>query len=212
MDNTFRGETHLQPLRLARRAPYVPEAFQEYRHRVDSSQPGTANVLTDEQRHPLRHREPDAGYVEVHGRPHPPRALDVSLEYAYKLDDYNDTVLGLTEGGGERVHPRRELRLEGDQVLRLLRLRRLLHRRRPGGRRTTAAPTATHRAPRPPQASTGMRTCRNNNYAYGVGTSIPIIKNKLAFKVQYDFEKNNGYADFTSQVFTRRRPASTTAT
>ena len=33
----------------------------------------------------------------------------------------------------------------------------------------------------------------NNNYAYGVGTSIPIIKNKLAFNVQYDFEKNNGY-------------------
>jgi len=42
----------------------------------------------------------------------------------------------------------------------------------------------------------------NNNYAYGVGATIPIIKNKLAFKVQYDFEKNNGTANFTSQAFT----------
>lgn len=42
----------------------------------------------------------------------------------------------------------------------------------------------------------------NDNYAYGIGTAIPILKNKLSFVVQYDFEKNNGDADFTSQAFT----------
>ena len=42
----------------------------------------------------------------------------------------------------------------------------------------------------------------NYNYAYGTGTSFPIIKNKLSFVVQYDFQKNNGTADFTSQFLT----------
>jgi len=40
-----------------------------------------------------------------------------------------------------------------------------------------------------------------------VGTSIPIIKNKVAFNVQYDFEKNNGTANFTSQDFTAAQTA-----
>jgi hypothetical protein len=41
----------------------------------------------------------------------------------------------------------------------------------------------------------------NKNYAYGIGTALPIIKDKLSFTVQYDFEKNNGTADFSSQTF-----------
>ena len=40
-----------------------------------------------------------------------------------------------------------------------------------------------------------------------MGTSIPIIKDKLAFNVQYDFEKNNGTANFTSQDFTAAQTA-----
>ncbi len=47
----------------------------------------------------------------------------------------------------------------------------------------------------------------NKNYAYGIGTAVPIMKNKLSFILQYDFEKNNGNADFTSQTFTSSQAA-----
>jgi MtrB/PioB family decaheme-associated outer membrane protein len=49
---------------------------------------------------------------------------------------------------------------------------------------------------------------KNDNYAYGLGVVAPIVKKKLNLILQYDFEKNNGNADFTSQSFTA---ANTTA-
>ena len=43
---------------------------------------------------------------------------------------------------------------------------------------------------------------KNDNYAYGIGAVVPVVKKKLSLIFQYDFEKNNGTADFTSQAFT----------
>lgn len=47
----------------------------------------------------------------------------------------------------------------------------------------------------------------NNNYAYGFGATVPLVKNRLQFMVQYDFEKNNGTADFTSAAFVASQTA-----
>ena len=139
----------------------------------------------------------------------PIETLDVALEYAYKLDDYNSNILGM-----QKVEEN-EFILDGSYVWRGMKFFAFFDydvstiasstevwRRRPD----SASPTTT--------AFNWNANQHNNNYAYGVGTSIPIIKNKLAFNVQYDFEKNNGTANFTSQDFTRprQRSASTTAT
>jgi len=132
----------------------------------------------------------------------PVEALDVTLEYAYKLDNYHDTVLGFTKA------EENEFIVDGNYVWKGVRFFAFFdydvtntdQTERVGSGDPSSAPTTTN--------FNWSAYMRNNNYAYGVGTAIPLIKDKLAFKLQYDFEKNQGYADFTSQDFSA---ANTTA-
>jgi MtrB/PioB family decaheme-associated outer membrane protein len=126
----------------------------------------------------------------------PLETLDVSLEYAYKLDDYNDAVLGF-----QKVSEN-EFVLDGNYDFKGAKFFAFFdwdvsyidEMGRSGSGSPSSAP-----------ASSGYNwnaDMRNNNLAFGVGTTIPIIKDKLAFKLQWDSEKNEGYGDFTSQYYT----------
>ena len=131
----------------------------------------------------------------------PTETLNVSLEYAYKLDDYNSTILGMQKA------EENEFILDGSYVWKGIKffaffdydVSYINQTQRTGATDPSLPPTTA--------AYNWDANQQNNNYAYGVGTTFPIIKDKLAFKVQYDFEKNNGTANFTSQAFTGAQTA-----
>ncbi len=128
-------------------------------------------------------------------------ALDVSFEYAYKLDDYSDTVLGLTKA------EENEFILDGSYTWKGIKFFVFFDYDVSYTDQTGRAESHSNPSGNPLAAPSALgynwnADIRNDNYAYGLGTTVPLIKDKLAFKIQYDFEKNQGYADFTSQFFT----------
>ena len=131
----------------------------------------------------------------------PTETLNISFEYAYKLDNYNDTVLGMQKA------EENEFIVDGNYVWKGMKffaffdydVSYINQTQRTGTTDPSAAPTTS--------AFNWYCNQHNNNYAYGAGTSFPIIKDKLAFIVQYDFELNNGTANFTSQSFTASTPS-----
>lgn len=125
--------------------------------------------------------------------------LDVTVEYAFKHDTYDKQVLGYYK---DQQH---EFIVDGSYDWKVLKVFVFFdydttwtnqQTRQLGSSGINADPGSGVVN----SNSFNWRTnLQNNNYAYGLGSSIPIIKNKLSFVVQYDFEKNNGTADFTSQ-------------
>jgi len=192
IDNTFRGEIIYNPFDwLGGRLKYQ-KLFQDTDTEIE---PGVANVLANDiSRFDIGKKNQDMWKLTADLTPI--EALDVSLEYAYKLDNYNGNIVGMQK------EEENEFILDGNYVWRGMKffaffdydVSTMEQYQRSGGGDPTLAPTVT--------AFNWSANQHNNNYAYGVGTSIPIIKNKLAFNVQYDFEKNNGTANFTSQDFT----------
>jgi hypothetical protein len=125
--------------------------------------------------------------------------LDVTLEYAFKHDTYDTQVLGFYKA------QQHEFILDGAYDWKGTKFFAFFdydttwtdqQNRQLGSSGINANPGSGVVNANSFNWRTSMQ---NNNYAYGVGTSIPIIKNKLSFALQYDFEKNNGTADFTSQ-------------
>jgi hypothetical protein len=192
IDNTFRGEIIYNPFDwLGGRLKYQ-KLFQDTDTEIE---PGVANVLANDiSRFDIGKKNQDMWKLTADLTPI--EALDVSREYAYKLDNYNGNIVGMQK------EEENEFILDGNYVWRGMKffaffdydVSTMEQYQRSGGGDPTLAPTVT--------AFNWSANQHNNNYAYGVGTSIPIIKNKLAFNVQYDFEKNNGTANFTSQDFT----------
>ncbi len=127
----------------------------------------------------------------------PTEAFDISFEYAYKLDDYNSTILGMQKA------EENEFIVDGNYLWKGMKFFAFFdydvsyvnQTQRTGTTDPSLPPTTTN--------YNWQANQQNNNYAYGAGTTIPIIKEKLAFSLQYDFEKNNGTANFTSQSFTQ---------
>ena len=201
VDNTFRAQMVYNPFDwLGTRLKYQ----KLYRGTDTELQPGTAaNIVLAEQHLPLRHRETEQDMFKLTADISPvddPQCVFRVRVQARQLQQHRPRLAKAEEN---EFIVDGELCLERHEVLRLLRLRRLLHRAdREGGRRQrnpNTAPTTT--------AFNWNANQHNNNYAYGAGTTFPIIKNKLAFIVQYDFEQNNGTANFTSQSFTAAHTA-----
>ena len=92
MDNTFKGELVYNPLDwLGARLKYQ----NLYRDTDTEFKPGTAanvDLANNVTRFDIGDQTQDMWKLTADLTPLD--ALDVSLEYAYKLDDYNDTVLG----------------------------------------------------------------------------------------------------------------------
>ena len=192
VDNTFKAQIVYNPFDwLGTRLKYQ----KLYRGTDTELQPGTANVLANNvSRFDIGKQEQDM--FKLTADISPGDALNVSFEYAYKLDNYNSTVLGLTKA------QENEFIVDGSYVWKGMKFFAFFdydvssteQTAREGGGNPNTAPTTS--------AFNWNANQHNNNYAYGAGTNFPIIKNKLAFIVQYDFEQNNGTANFTSQSFT----------
>ncbi len=130
----------------------------------------------------------------------PGENIDISLEYAYKLNDYHDTVLGVTKG------EENEFIIDGSYTWKGIKFFTFFdydvaYTDQTGRSENHSTPVGDPSAAPTTSNYNWYSHIPNNNYAYGLGTVVPIIKDKLALKVQYDFEKNQGYADFTSQVY-----------
>ena len=129
----------------------------------------------------------------------PTEALGIAFEYAYKHDNYYGAALGFQQ------QEENEFIVDANYLWKGMKFfaffdydasytTQTQRSGAGGGGNPSGFPT--------PTGFNWSADMRNNNYAYGAGTNFPIIKDKLAFVVQYDFEKNNGTANFTSQAFT----------
>jgi MtrB/PioB family decaheme-associated outer membrane protein len=196
VDNTFKGEIIYNPSDwLGGRLMY-----QKLLRGTDTElQPGTANLTENAvTRFDIGKQNQDMWKFMADLTPL--ETLDVSLEYAYKVSDYNSAVLGF-----QNVKEN-EFILDGSYVWKGIKFFAFFDwdvssTDEIGRSENHTTPNPDPNAPPTTSNFNWNAYMPNNNYAYGVGTTIPIIKNKLAFKVQYDFEKNNGWADFTSQVY-----------
>ncbi|HUJ89193.1 MAG TPA: MtrB/PioB family outer membrane beta-barrel protein, partial [Syntrophorhabdales bacterium] len=123
--------------------------------------------------------------------------LDVTMEYAFKHDTYDKQVLGFYKA------QQHEFIVDGSYDWKAIKFFAFFDYDLSWTDQQTRQATTGNASPASGAiSSTGFnwRTdLQNSNYAYGLGSTIPIVKNKLSFIVQYDFEKNNGTADFTSQ-------------
>ncbi len=126
----------------------------------------------------------------------PIETLNISFEYAYKLNNYNSTILGMQKA------EENEFIVDANYIWKGMKffaffdydVSKMEQTQRTGTTDPSLPPTTTN--------FNWQANQHNNNYAYGVGTMIPLIKEKLTFHLQYDFELNNGTANFTSQSFT----------
>ncbi len=132
----------------------------------------------------------------------PLKGLDIALEYAYKKDNWKKSALGFQD------QDQNEFIVDASYEWRGMRFfvffdydATTLNQTQ---RQTATTPANAGNPNNPPDANNFNWSTKfdNKNYAYGVGASVPIMDNKLNFTVQYDFEKNNGLADFSSQAFT----------
>ena len=126
----------------------------------------------------------------------PTETLNISFEYAYKLDDYNSTVLGLQKA------EENEFIVDGSYVWKGMKFFAFFDYDVSSTNQTERVGSGDPSLPPTTSNYNWFANLQNNNYAYGAGTGIPLIKDKLVFNLQYDFEQNNGTANFTSQSFT----------
>jgi MtrB/PioB family decaheme-associated outer membrane protein len=198
-DNTFRGEIVYNPFDwLGGRLKYQ-KLFRDTNTEIEPGTAAATELANNVTRFDIGNRTQDMWRLTADLTPL--ETLDVSLEYAYKLDDYNDTVLGLTKA------EENEFVLDGSYVWKGIKFFAFFdydisYTEQTERYLASASANGNPAAPPSPTAFNWNADLRNNNYAYGLGTTIPIIKDKVACKLQYDFEKNEGYADFTSQSFT----------
>jgi MtrB/PioB family decaheme-associated outer membrane protein len=196
VDNTFKGGLVYNPLDwLGGRLMY------QHLDRGTNTelQPGTANLTANNvTRFDIGNQNQDMAKLTADLTPL--EGLDVSLEYAYKRDKYNDAVLGF-----QNVEEN-EFVLDGNYVWKGIKFFAFFdydaaYTDQIGRSENHSSPVTDPNAPPTTSNFNWNAYMRNNNFAFGVGTSIPIIKDKLAFKLQWDSEKNDGYADFTSQIY-----------
>jgi MtrB/PioB family decaheme-associated outer membrane protein len=130
-------------------------------------------------------------------------ALSIAIEYAYKKDNYHDSALGFQQ------MEENEFILDGNYVVKGVKLFAFLDYDYSHTSQMQRQGTGGNGDPNSPPSPTGFNwnaELRNQNYAYGLGSSLPLMS-KLSLIVQYDFEKNNGWANFTSQSFTAAQTA-----
>jgi MtrB/PioB family decaheme-associated outer membrane protein len=136
--------------------------------------------------------------------------LNISLVYRYKDTNYKDTILGL------QSDRRNEFNVEGDYLIaKRVRLFAFfdyeyvklnqMERQLPAG--TSAFNPSTTPTP---TAFNWTVTQTETNYGYGLGTDIYILPEKLTLKLQHNYYKSEGYADYTYLLGTNPLPAGRT--
>lgn len=132
----------------------------------------------------------------------PVEALDFSLEYAYKKDNYNETILGMTK------YTRNEFIIDATYAAKFAKLYGFFDyeeiktdqsSRAIGSNLTNTSSFDPSSAPTASNFNWDVKL-KEKNYMFGIGVEVPVIPNTLSVSVQYDYQKSNGNADFTSQV------------
>lgn len=128
--------------------------------------------------------------------------LDMGIEYAYKKDNYDETILGLKNAKRNEFifdtsYEIKGIKLYGYFDYEISKANQTIRYINPTG-------VYSFNPFSPPVANSYNWDVelKDKNYVFGLGFEFPILTNKLYFGAQYDFEKSNGNADFTSQYLT----------
>ena len=168
-------------------------------------EPGTSSILqNNDLRFDAQNKTQDM--IKLTMDVTPTDALGVALEYAYKSDNYHDSALGFQQ------MQENEFILDANYLVKGVKLFAFfdydMSHTSQMQRYVTGSGASANPNPGAPPSVSGSNASfnwdaelRNSNYAYGLGTALPVVK-KVSLVLQYDFEKNNGWANFTSQTFT----------
>ena len=122
--------------------------------------------------------------------------FDIGLEYIYKKNNYDETILGRTQD------KRNEYYVDASyEMPDLFKIGAFFdyetvkndsyHRNFINNADVSTPPTSTN--------YNWSAKLEDKNYSYGVGLTIPVVKNTLKFATSWTYEKANGKADFASQ-------------
>ncbi len=132
----------------------------------------------------------------------PVNTLDITAEYIYKKDRYNETILGMTKNS------RNEYILDASYEMKPVKIYGYIDYEEV---KTDQAaryinPTGTYSFdPNTSPVNNSYNwdvNLKDKNIACGAGIEFTIMPNKLALALQYDYQKSNGNADYTSQILT----------
>lgn len=132
----------------------------------------------------------------------PVNTLDITAEYAYKNDKYNETILGMTK------NRRNEYILDANYEIKPLKIYGYIDYEEVKTDQTSRYinPTGTYSFdPNIPPVANSYNwdvNLKDKNIAYGAGIEFSMIPEKLSIALQYDFQKSNGNADYSSQILT----------
>ncbi|HME44797.1 MAG TPA: MtrB/PioB family outer membrane beta-barrel protein [Syntrophorhabdales bacterium] len=169
---------------------------------VNPADPASANAVLDNYKQDFYAARKTQDMIKSTLDLTPISNLDVTLEYAFKHDSYDGQTLGYYKAQQHEFIMDGSYDLKGVKFFGFFDYDTTWTDQQTRYVNVTSTPPLPNASPlaAPNQNSFNWRSSlQNNNYAYGAGSSFPIIKDKLSFIVQYDFQKNNGTGDFTSQ-------------
>jgi len=127
----------------------------------------------------------------------PVKHLELGVEYAYKVNNYDKTILGRTKD------TRHEVLFDAKYELpELAKFTAYFDYERVVNDSTHRKAATAFNPDSAPIANTDYNwtaKLTDDNYAYGVGVEVPVIKHKLDLMVSWNYEKADGRADFTTQ-------------
>lgn len=128
----------------------------------------------------------------------PAEHLDLGIEYAYKLDDYNKTAIGLQKDTRHEFivdasyDVPNVVKLSGFFDYEIVRSDSFLRQFTNGGNPFPDSGT---------QNNTNFNwnlNRKDDNYAYGVTADVPVVKNTLNVVASWTYERANGETDFST--------------
>lgn len=124
--------------------------------------------------------------------------LGIGLEYAYKLDDYDETIIGLTKAQRHEFYV--DVAYEIPQTVKLSAYFDYEKTKNQSASRNfttnaNAIPTLTPSA----TAYNWNATTKDDNWGYGVGAEVPVLKDKFTVVASWSHERTNGTNDLKSQ-------------
>lgn len=122
--------------------------------------------------------------------------LQIGVEYAFRLNDYTETFLGRNKDKRHEVYVDATYTWpERVSISGYFDYERAItdssHRNFTTSADPTVPPTTTN--------YNWSATLKDDNYAYGFGVNVPILKNRLNIVAAWGYEKADGHAEFASQ-------------
>lgn len=165
-------------------------------HNLSTNPAQAAYILNFQRRFDVTDKNQDA--VKVGIDLEPLEHLEMGIEYAFKVNDYDKAEIGRTKDRRHEVtvdasylFPR-DIKLSGYATFERVEMN--------SKHRTMGAPIQAD-----PNGASGAANYnwkareRDYNQAYGVALDVPIVKDKLDFLVSWDYEDADGKAEFSVQ-------------